>query len=112
MKIDHRFEDYVKEKLQNATEYFYAFQWPYFSINHNYDRHVFLPEEDTNENRKNVFHYLSLELRCRRLEQFYGLISDSFSIESINAKQQVCKQHSVACPCYEEKKSLTLEEYI
>ncbi len=54
----------------------------------------------------------SLELRCRRLEQFYRLNFDSLSIKSINAKQQACRDHPTICPCYEEKKSLALEEYI
>jgi hypothetical protein len=112
IKKINKFEDYVKQKLKNATKYFHAFRWPYSPINHKSDRHLFLPKDDMNEKVKNVFHYLSLELRCRRLEQFYGLTSDSFSIKSINAKREACRKHSTICPCYEEEKSLALEQYI
>jgi hypothetical protein len=105
-------EDYVINKLKNAAMYFHAFRWPYSPVDGNHDRHVFLPEEDMKESVKNVFHYLSLELRCRRLEQFYGLTSDSLSITSISAKRQVCRNYSKICPCYEEQQSLALEEYI
>jgi hypothetical protein len=72
---------------------------------------LFLPE-DINEKAKNVFHYLSLELRCQRLEQFYGLTFESLTIKSIHAKQQACRKRTTICPCYEEEKSLALEEYI
>jgi hypothetical protein len=111
MKIT-KFEDYVEQKLKNATIYFHAFRWPYSPIDHEYDQHLFLPKEDLNGKAKNVFHYLSLELRCRRLEQFYGLTSDSFSMNSINAIRQACKEHSTICPCYDTQKSLAVEEYI
>jgi hypothetical protein len=107
-----QFEDYVIIKLQNAKKYFHAFRWPYSPVDDNHDRHIFLPEEDMNGTAKNIFHYLSLELRCRRLEQFYGLTSDSLSIESINAKRQACINHPKICPCYEEQRSLAVEQYI
>ena len=111
LKIDH-FEDYVAKKLKNASRYFHAFRWPYTSVDKQHDRHSFLSEEDSNGTIRNVFHYLSLELRCRRLEQFYGLVSDHFSMQSIKAKKQACMHHPTICPCYEEKTSLAVEEYI
>ncbi|CAF1024923.1 unnamed protein product [Didymodactylos carnosus] len=111
LKID-QFQDYVEKKLKNAATYFHAFRWPYTPVNNQHDRHSFLPEEDSNGTIRNVFHYLALELRCRRLEQFYGVVFDHFSMQSIKARQQACTHHPTICPCYEEKISLAVEEYI
>ena len=111
LRID-QFEDYVGKKLKNAATHFHAFRWPYTPVNEQHDRHSFLPQEDSNGTIRNVFHYLSLELRCRRLEQYYGLVSDHLSIKSIKAKRQACSHHPTICPCYEEKTSLAIEEYV
>ena len=111
LEID-QFQDYVEKKLKNAATYFHAFRWPYTPVDKQHDRHWFLPEEDSNGTIRNVFHYLSLELRCRRLEQFYGLVSDHFSMQSIKAKRQACTHHPNICPCYEEEKSLAVEEFL
>jgi hypothetical protein len=110
-RID-QFEEYVKQKLRNATLYFHAFRWPYSPIDNIYDRHRFLPEEDLNGTVKNVFHYLFLELRCRRLEQFYGLTSNTFSMQSIDARRQACSNHPTICPCYQNEQSLAFQQYI
>ena len=108
-----QFEDYVKEKLVNAITYFHAFRWPYSSVNSGeYDRHLFLLEEDFDGMNRNVFYYLSRELRCRRLEQFYGLDFDSFSMKASNAKRQTCTEHPIICPCYDDERILALKEFI
>ncbi|UJR20487.1 hypothetical protein I4U23_023615 [Adineta vaga] len=111
IKNIQNFENYVQQKLINETSFFHAFRWPYSAIDEKYDQHVFLSDEDLNGRRVNVLHYLSLELRCRRLEQFYGLTSDSLSISSGNAKQYVCSKYSSICPCEYEQRRLGLAEY-
>jgi hypothetical protein len=110
-KID-RFEDYIEQKLNHARLHFHAFQWPYSPIDNRYDRHRFLPEKDFGGTVHNVFHYLFLELRCRRLEQFYGLTSTSFSIESIAARRQACTHHATICPCHNEQQRLAYHQYL
>jgi hypothetical protein len=109
----NNFEQYIKQKLQNARPYLDAFQWPYTVVNENgQNKYVFLQNEDKNGAVKNIFHYLSLELRCRRLEQLYGLTSDSFSEKSIEAQRQVCTNYSTICPCYSAQRSVAFQEYI
>lgn len=110
-KIEH-FEDYIEQKLKNASSYFHAFRWPYSPIDNRYDRHRFLPEKDLDGTGHNVFHYLFLELRCRRLEQFYGLTSTSFSIESIAARRRACTTHATICPCHDEQQRLAYQQYM
>jgi hypothetical protein len=107
------FEKYIERKLQSALPYLHAFQWPYSALGENgQNRHVFLPDEDQNGSVINVFHYISLELRCRRLEQLYGLTSESFSVKSIEAQRQACTNHSSICPCHTVQQSAAFREYI
>lgn len=108
-RIDN-FEKYIQQKLQNAIPYFNAFQWPYSMVDKK--EHVFVPHEDENGTASNVFHYISLELQCRRLEQFYGLTSESFSRKSIEAQQQACKNYPSICPCHNAQRSVALKEYM
>ncbi|CAF1343918.1 unnamed protein product [Adineta steineri] len=105
-RID-KFEKYVKEKLENALSYLHAFEWPY-SIN----KHLFQLEENSNDRVENVFHYISLELRCRRLEQLYGFTVERLSIKSIEAQRLACTNHPNICPCHNEQRSLAFQEYI
>jgi hypothetical protein len=108
-----KFDMYVKEKLENATVYLNAFRWPYSTVgNSEQTNHTFLPLKDMNGRDNNVFHYISLELRCRRLEQLYGLTSEGFSAKSMDAQQQACKNHATICPCHNERLSLAFQEYI
>ena len=110
-RIDN-FEQYMTQKLINAQRYLDAFHWPYSGISEKeHNKHDFLPDEDTNGTTRNAFHYVSLELRCRRLEQMYGLTSDSFSETSMDAQQQACRTHAEVCPCYDEKRSVALRQY-
>ena len=82
------------------------------SMDNQHNKYVFLPHEDMNGSAKNVFHYISLELRCRRLEQLYGLTSKSFSVKSIDAQQQACENHPTICSCHNQRRSLSFQEYI
>lgn len=108
-----KFENYIQQKLQNAVSYFYAFQWPYSFIDKDQQKkHVFISHEDQYGTVKNVFHYISLELRCRRLEQHYGLTSDSFSMKSKEAQQYTCKNHPIICPCHDTQRTTAFREYI
>ena len=110
-QIDN-FEEYTKKKLTSAQPYADAFKWPYSSIGENgHKKHDFLPDEDKNGTIKNAFHYVSLELRCRRLEQLYGLTSDSFSPQSIDAQKQACTNHPSICPCHDPQRSLAFRQY-
>ncbi|CAF4180512.1 unnamed protein product, partial [Adineta steineri] len=104
-RID-KFEKYIKEKLENASSYLHAFQWPY-SIN----KQLF-QFEDLNDRVENVFRYISLELRCRRLEQLYGFTVDRLNIKSIEAQRLACTNHPNICPCHNEQRSLAFQEYI
>ena len=109
----NNFGEYMRKKLSNAQEYTYAFQWPYSTVGENgHKKHDFLSEEDQNGTAKNAFHYVSLEVRCRRLEQLYGLTSDSFSSKSIDAQQQACTAHPTICPCYDRNRTVALREYV
>jgi hypothetical protein len=111
-RIKH-FEHYIKRKLSSARPYVHAFQWPYSDVGENgQNKHVFLPNEDRNGSARNVFHYMSLELRCRRLEQLYGLTSDSFSGKSKEAQQQACRSYPSICPCHNAQQSVAFREYI
>ena len=111
-RIDN-FTQYMTRKLINAQPYADAFRWPYSAVGENGQRkHVFLPDEDKNGTWKNAFHYISMELRCRRLEQFYGLTSDSFSRQSIDAQRQACTAHPSICPCHDPKRSVALRQYL
>ena len=106
-------EKYTIKKLTNAKKYADAFRWPYSGVGENgHKAHDFLPDEDQNGTAKNAFHYVSLELRCRRLEQLYGLTSDSFSSKSIDARQKACTAHSSICPCYSQNRSLAFRQYL
>jgi len=108
-----QFDKYVKRKLENAVPYLNAFRWPYTTIDDNqHSKYVFLPHEDISGSAKNVFHYISLELRCRRLEQLYGLTSKSFSVESIEAQRQACQNHPTICSCHNQQRSLAFQQYI
>ena len=110
--IEH-FESYVKKKLANATPYLHAFQWPYATINQSGVRkHVFVPAEDTGAYDHNIFHFLSRELRCRRLEQFYGFTSNSLSRQSRQAQQYACQTYSLICPCYHPHGTIAFQEYL
>ena len=40
-----------------------------------------------------------MEIRYRRLEQLYGLTSDTFSATPIAAQQQAWKNHPTVCAC-------------
>ena len=110
--ISH-FEKYVKQKLANAIPYLNAFQWPYATVNHTGTaKHVFVPAEDKGAFDHNILHFLSMELRCRRLEQFYGLTSASLSPRSRQAQQNTCRKHSSICPCYYQNRTVAFQEYL
>jgi hypothetical protein len=107
------FDKYIKRKLNNALRHKKAFQWPYSAVGEGgQDKHVFLATEDKYGLAKNAFHYISLELRCRRLEQFYGLSSNSFSKKSKNAQQKTCKAFPNICPCHDVYKPVAFQEFI
>ena len=111
-RIDNLIQ-YTTRKLTNAQPYADAFRWPYSAVGENgHKKHVFLPNEDKNGSAKNAFHYISMELRCRRLEQLYGLTSDSFSQQSIDAQRQACTSHPSVCPCHNRKRSVALQQYL
>ncbi|CAF3113252.1 unnamed protein product [Rotaria socialis] len=108
-----KLEQYIERKLASALPYLYAFRWPYVIVGNNETRqHVFDPQEDLNETISNVFYYISLELRCRRLEQFYGFIVESSTSKSMKAQQLACTKHPTVCPCHDEKRSVAFQEYI
>ena len=110
-RIDN-FEQYVTQKLTNAQRYVDAFHWPYSDVRENeHTKHDFLPDEDKNGTARNAFHYVSLELRCRRLEQMYGLTSDSYSPKSIEAQRAACTTHTSVCPCHDPKQSVAFQQY-
>ena len=110
-KIPH-FNTYVKEKLKNATSYMHTFKWPYKIVTHkNSSKYEFAPKDDLDENAQNTLHYLALEMRCRRLEQFYGLTSDSLSPASAKAQEQACKNYPTICPCHNKRQPLAFQEY-
>ena len=107
------FEGYVKRKLNNVSLYKKAFQWPYSSIEESgTNKHEFLADEDRYGSVKNAFHYLSLELRCRRLEQFYGLSADCFSKKSRNAQRKACNAYPNICPCHGTYSPVAFQEFI
>ncbi|CAF2116716.1 unnamed protein product, partial [Rotaria magnacalcarata] len=83
VKRINQFENYAKLKIEKLKSHANAFQWPYDYIKRDgRDKHVFVPKKDLKGSAKNAIHYIALELRCRRLEQFYGLTSDIFSAQS------------------------------
>jgi hypothetical protein len=111
-RIDN-FEQYIKHKLENALPYLHAFRWPYSFISENeHYNHTFQPQDDKNERAKNVFHYLTLELRCRRLEQWYGFTVDISTAKSIEAQRLACTNHPTICPCHNEQRTLAFQEYV
>ena len=104
-------EEYVTRRLTYAKQYAEAFRWPFSDVDENgHKKHDLLPDEDKHGTAKNTVHYISMELRCRRLEQMYGLTSDSFSRRSIDAQRQACTNHPTVCPCYDPKRSLAFRE--
>ena len=108
----NQLEKYITKKLSNTQQYADAFRWPYSSVGENgHEKHDFLPDEDKNGSARNPLHYLGLELRCRRLEQLYGLTSDSFSSKSISAQQQACTVHPSVCPCHNRNRTVAFREY-
>ena len=110
-RIDN-FDEYMTKKLIKIQQYAEAFRWPYSGVDENgHKEHDFLPEEDKNGTAKNAVHYVSLELRCRRLEQFYGLTSDSFSPKSIDAQRQACTAHPAICPCHNRNRTVAFRQY-
>ena len=110
-RIDN-FEQYIEGKLSNTLPYMQAFQWPYTVVEENgQNTHVFLTDEDRNGSSRNVLHYISMELRCRRLEQLYGLTSDSFSTRSLRAQQRTCQTHPTVCPCHTAQQSVAFREF-
>jgi hypothetical protein len=107
------FERYVKQKLNNALQYKNAFRWPYSDVEEDgKTKHEFLSDEDQYGLVKNVFHYISLELRCRRLEQFYGLNVNDFSKKSKVAQEKVCKDYPNICPCHNAQQPVAFQEFI
>ena len=113
MSGDHRqFEQRVTEKMQNIREYSKAFKWPYSAVDRQHRQHTFLEQEDLDRNgTMKVFHFLSLELRCRRLEQLYGLTSTVLSTQSIEAREHVCENHQNVCACLNEKSPIAFDQY-
>jgi hypothetical protein len=106
-------EKYTKEKLNNALPYLYAFRWPYSIVTANESgKRIFQLQNNTDEQAKNVLYYLWLELRCRRLEQWYGLTSNTTTLESLQAQQLACTNHPTICPCHNENNSLAFREYL
>ena len=111
-RIDN-FEQYISQKLTNVQQYIEAFRWPYSNVRGDvHNKHDFLLDEDKNGTTRNTLHYISLELRCRRLEQMYGLTSDSSSSQSIDAQEQVCQTHANICPCYGTKRPVAFRQYL
>ncbi|CAM4765061.1 unnamed protein product [Rotaria magnacalcarata] len=111
-RID-QLENYVKLKIEKIKSHANAFQWPYDHIEQDgRDKHVFVPKKDLNGSAKNAIHYIALELRCRRLEQFYGLTSDIFSAQSVKAQHLACKSHPKICPCRDKQRSVAFQEYM
>ncbi len=111
-KTKGKFEEYVNKKLENVKLHSAGLRWPYSAVDNQHAKHMFLHKEDLNGTAKNVFHYLSLELRCRRLEQLYGLSSDTSSLRSVEARRKTCKNHPTVCPCHDEQQRLAFQEYI
>ncbi len=111
-KTKGKFEEYVNKKLENVKLHSAGLRWPYSAVDNQHAKHIFLHKEDLNGTAKNVFHYLSLELRCRRLEQLYGLSSDTSSLRSVEARRKACKNHPTVCPCHDEQQRLAFQEYI
>ncbi len=111
-RIDH-FEQYIKRKLASALPFLHAFRWPYFVAREREKyKHTFEPKTDENGRAKNVFYYLIAELRCRRLEQWYGLTVDISTAQSKEAQRLACTNHPDICPCHQEERSLAFQEYI
>ena len=110
-RIDQHFYQFIREKLQHALPYFHAFQWPYV-LEYEDGEHRYRYQNHSNEQSENVFYYLSLELRCRRLEQWYGLTFNTSTQHSIQAQQLSCTNHPTICPCHQENRSLAFEEYL
>lgn len=100
----------VKEKLSKLRTHVRTFRWPYgVAKQKGQFKHIFLPAEDQNKT-KNAFHYLALELRCRRLEQLYGLTPESLSKTSIKARKLACNNHAKLCPCQKTDKYLASDD--
>jgi hypothetical protein len=94
------FERRITRKKKNAEQYLNAFRWPYTAVKNTQKSHLYLLDKGLHTN---VFHYIYQELRCRRIEQFYGASSDVFSTKSRWACQQVCIKYSNTCPCNSHK---------
>jgi hypothetical protein len=106
-------EKYTKEKLKSALPYLNAFRWPYLIVTQKRPgKRIFQPQNDKNERAENVFYYLWLELRCRRLEQWYGFTVNTTTVKSLEAQRLACTNHPTICPCHNEKKSLAFHEYL
>lgn len=111
-RIDN-LEQYIRTKLKNVLPYLDAFKWPYSIIHNNESsKCMFDPQEDLNGTSKNVFYYITLELRCRRLEQIYGFTIESSTSKSIKAQHLACTNYPHICPCHNEQRSVAFNEYI
>jgi hypothetical protein len=106
-------EEYTKEKLKSALPYLNAFQWPYIIVTEErHGKRIFQPQNDKDEGVNNVFYYLWLELRCRRLEQWYGFTVNTTTEKSLEAQRLACTNHPTICPCHNETNSLAFQEYL
>ncbi|CAF4888756.1 unnamed protein product [Rotaria socialis] len=107
------FKRYIAQKLRYASSYSHIFRWPYAIDNRvRYKKETLVTNEYFNGNAPNVFRYISLEMRCRRLEQLYGFTSDTSSPISIAAQQKACNNHPTICPCHSKWPPLAFQEYI
>jgi hypothetical protein len=106
-------EEYTKEKLKNVLPYLYAFRWPYSIVTEKKtNKRIFKLQNDKDKRAEDVFYYLSLELRCRRLEQWYGFTVNTTTVKSLEAQRLACTNHPTVCPCHNEKNSLAFKEYL
>ena len=110
-RID-KFQQYIKQKLESALPYLYAFQWPYLLVGNSERKPTYQPQEDLHGRSENTFHYISLELRCRRLEQWYGLTVEISAPNSVRAQRLACTNHPTICPCHNEQRSVAFQQYI
>ncbi|CAF3990163.1 unnamed protein product [Rotaria magnacalcarata] len=107
------FKRYIAQKLRYASSYSHIFRWPYTIGNRaRYKKEILVANEYFNGNVPTVFRYISLEMRCRHLEQLYGFTSDISSPISIAAQQKACNNHPTICPCHSKWPSLAFQEYI
>jgi hypothetical protein len=106
-------EEYMKKKLKSALPYLHAFRWPYLIVtDEKSGERIFQAEHYKDERSKNVFYYLWLELRCRRLEQWYGFTVNTTTVKSLEAQRLACTNHPTICPCHNETNSLAFQEYL